>query len=199
MSFRLKIRTLGGTKAYKDAFSSRYGALEEAATEAMDKVGDQIKTSARASIAAAGFGRKWQNALRVQRYPIREDSLSAAVDIRSKVPYADIFESGGRVAGKPWLYVPAKGVPRTKCRFTVTPAFFDKKIAKLTAINVGGRPLLVADYKGRGRRPKDGKKVVVFIGIKQSIHRKKFDVIGAVRRGEDNFARFYTAALNGKN
>lgn len=203
-NLRLKVSAIGGLKSYRKAFRRQYGFIEEAASFGLDDVGTDIKNQGRLSIASAGFSKRWQNALRVTRYPRRETSVNAALDIRHKVPYAGVFEYGATIKGKPFLWVPAKGVPRKRGRNTVTPSYFHRNIAPLRAINVRGRPYLVANVAtGRGRRRKNkrtGGSIaqrpnIIFIGVRQADHKKKFDVSGAVRRGELKFATYYTQRL----
>lgn len=193
MALKLSLSAVGGTKSFKKAFRRQYDFMQDAASFALDDVGSDVKSKGRLSIAAAGFSKRWQNALRVTRYPRRETSVNAALDIRHKIPYAGIFEYGGKIKGKPLMWVPVKGVPRKKGRNTVTPSFFHKNIAKLRSVNVRGRVYLVADYKvGRGRRKKGAPKSnIIFVGVRQTEQTKKFDVSLAVRQGERRFAEYY--------
>ncbi|RUV75923.1 MAG: hypothetical protein EOR30_17060 [Mesorhizobium sp.] len=46
-----------------------------AATAAISEAGDIVKREGRADIAAAGFSKRWQNALRVNVYPKRRFSI----------------------------------------------------------------------------------------------------------------------------
>jgi hypothetical protein len=96
-------------------------------------MGEIAKRDGRASIAAGGFGPKWQNALRANVYPRGGDSIRAAAVIYHKVPYAIAFEEGAIIQGKPLLWLPLPTVPigrggrpiqprssasRSACRFT---------------------------------------------------------------------------------
>jgi hypothetical protein len=65
-----------------------------------------LKQRARNNIAVAGFGRKWQDTLKVDVYP-REGNKSArpAVYLHHKIPYSDVFESGATIRGDQYLWL----------------------------------------------------------------------------------------------
>src|SRR3954453_19221142 len=90
--------------------------LAKAATAAVREAGEIAKRDGRASIAAAGFSRKWQNALRVNIYPLQGDSLRPAAFIFHKIRYAGVFEQGAVIAGQPFLWLPLPTVPLRRGR-----------------------------------------------------------------------------------
>jgi hypothetical protein len=65
--------------------------IARAATAAIREAGEIAKRDGRASIAAAGFSRKWQNALRVNFYPPQGDSMRPAAFIFHKIRYAGVL------------------------------------------------------------------------------------------------------------
>src|SRR5207253_846581 len=75
--------------------------IAKAATAAVREAGEIAKRNGRASIAAAGFSRKWQNALRVNVYPPQGDSMRPAAFLFHKIRYAGVFEEGAVIGGKP--------------------------------------------------------------------------------------------------
>src|SRR6185369_14975452 len=83
--------------------SSASKDLATAATTAVAEAGAQALKNGRASIAAAGFSRKWQNALRLDVFPKGGVSVNAAAVLRHTIPYAGIFETGGTIEGPLWL------------------------------------------------------------------------------------------------
>src|SRR3954470_15419731 len=85
--------------------------IAKAATAAVREAGDIAKRNGRANIAAAGFSRKWQNALRVNVYPQHGDSLRPAAFIYHKIRYAGVFEEGAVIRGQPLLWLPLPTVP----------------------------------------------------------------------------------------
>jgi hypothetical protein len=62
---RLKVKVDREPWAFLRAFMAAEEPIARAGTAAVGEAGDRIKVAARADIAAAGFSRKWQNALRV--------------------------------------------------------------------------------------------------------------------------------------
>ncbi len=120
--------------------------IAEAATKAMRAMSDDLKDAARRDIAGAGFASKWQKALRVDAYPRRGVSTGAAAMIYHRIKYADVFESGAVIRGRPLLWVPMTsiGVPPKLGREKLTPKLFNKKIGPLDVVRKGKRPILVA-------------------------------------------------------
>lgn len=139
------------------AFSFDYdrGALEreinaaikpvaEAATAAMQIVIDDAKTKARAEIAAAGFSRRWQNALRGVVYPKGRIAPGPAGHIFSKIGYAGVFDKGATIHGSPLLWIPFNGVPAKLGREKMKPALFERRIGPLQGARIAGLPVLLA-------------------------------------------------------
>lgn len=110
--FKLSFRIVSGSFEEQQKESERLIAV--AATGAMDEAIGQIKPAARADIAAAGFSRRWQNALRINRYPSRKGSiaLSPAAYIYHKIEYAGVFEDGATIQGDPLLWLPLSSTPQ---------------------------------------------------------------------------------------
>jgi len=90
--------------------------IAKAATATIREAGKIAKRDGRASIAAAGFSRKWQNALRVNIYPPRGDSMRPAAFIFHKIRYAGVFEEGAVIGGQPFLWLPLPTVPLRRGR-----------------------------------------------------------------------------------
>ena len=78
--------------AFSAAFMRSEKPIATAATLAVGDAGAELKSTARASIAGAGFSRKWQNALRVDQYPKGRISINAAAHVYHKISYAHVFE-----------------------------------------------------------------------------------------------------------
>ena len=86
MKGRLKVKVDREPRAFFRAFMAAEEPIARAATAAVGEAGERIKAAARADIAAAGFSRKWQNALRVDHYPRgREVSVNAAAHVYQTV------------------------------------------------------------------------------------------------------------------
>lgn len=115
-----------------------------AATAAVREVGEAIKSEGRADIANAGFNKRWQNAFRVSVYPKTGVSMGAAAYVYHNIPYADAFEKGGVIEGKPilWIWMQRKVVRLGKEK--MTPKLFWDRIGPLSYVSKGGSSYLVA-------------------------------------------------------
>ena len=102
MKGRLKARARHERGAFVKAFIAAEEPIARAATRAIEEAGGEIKQDARAQIGAAGFSRRWQNALRVDHYPRGgETSVNAAAHIWHRIPYAGVFEEGAVLSRSP--------------------------------------------------------------------------------------------------
>ncbi|NEI52719.1 hypothetical protein GR217_34435 [Rhizobium leguminosarum] len=131
---------------FEAALKAKYQPLAEAGSAAMIETANTIKTEARRDIASAGFSKRWQNALRVDVYPKRGVSLNAAALVYHKIPYADVFETGATIRGKPRLWLPLKTTPKRIGRNTMTAERYMKEIGPLRMIKrPGKKPLLAGE------------------------------------------------------
>ena len=94
MSQRLALTVSAIAGGFAKAMEDAQRPIAKAATAAIREAGDIAKRNGRASIAAAGFSQKWQNALRVNIYPPQGDSLRPAAFVYHKIRYAGVFEDG---------------------------------------------------------------------------------------------------------
>jgi Family of unknown function (DUF6441) len=106
--------------------------MAKAATAASRETGEIAKRNGRASIAAAGFSRKWQNALRVNIYPPQGDSMRPAAFIFHKIRYAGVFEEGAVIGGRPLLWLPLPSVPLRRGR-PMAPSQYARSVGPLVA------------------------------------------------------------------
>lgn len=197
--------------------------------ETMREVQEFIKTKGRADIAAGGFGKRWQNTFRVDLKPERGSSLNAAVWVYHKIPYAGIFEEGGRIHGKPMLWVPLSNIPPRIGARRMTPYNFTKEIGPLHSRKRGsaGPPLLFAYVRGKrvpkgkislsalragsalarlGVRSRRGGfggagvvSVPVFIGLSEVHLRKRFHLRVIYEQGRKMIPATYAKHLNRQN
>lgn len=142
--------------AFEQVFKNKYHPVATAVTAAIDEAGAIALEAGRASIAAAGgrFGRKWPRALQFKRYPARPQvSARAAGDLYLKSAYGGIFEYGGVIKGKPYLWLPLSSSPKTLSGKKLTPELFKKNIGPLFEVKrLGKPPLLVAKIDRQKRR-----------------------------------------------
>ena len=147
--------TLSGFDVDRSFLNGYFDPIRQASTAAINDVGDLAKQRGRQKIAAAGFGKRWQNALRSEVYPKRAESVNAAAWIYHRIPYAGVFEEGATIRGKPLMWVPLSTTPKLARRTKLTPKNFSSQIGPLVSMRGGKQPLLgasVAVTKAAARR-----------------------------------------------
>ncbi|AEH88199.1 DUF6441 family protein [Mesorhizobium opportunistum] len=185
-------------KAMEDATSD----VKKASMGAAHKAADIMKRDGRADIAAAGFGPKWQNALRVVVYPKNAESIQPTIQTYHKIGYSEIFEEGGSIFGKPLLWLPIeKNLPTRQGLHRVTPSFYVKNIGPLFPIYRAGKaPLLAARVK-TGRRNKQGvaemETVPMFVGIDEVTLKDRFHIREIADQVADQLPGIFAAEFDG--
>jgi hypothetical protein len=172
--------------------------IAKAATAAVREAGEVAKRNGRASIAAAGFSRKWQNALRVNIYPPQGDSLRPAAFVFHKIRYAGVFEDGAVIGGQPLLWLPLAGVPLRRGR-PMTPAQYARSVGPLVSVERPGKPpLLFAKPRvtRRGRRgDASGERKPLYVGLPSVAIAKRFDIKGAAQKAAAQLPTLYAKNL----
>lgn len=145
------------TEGFDAAMREKYRPLAEAGQETIVEIANAIKAKGRAHIATAGFSARWQNALRADVYPKRKVSLNAATLVFHKIPYADVFETGATIAGRPTLWLPLSSTPKKLGRYKMTAERYSKEVGSLTLLKrPGKKPLLAAKMAVSGRQAASG-------------------------------------------
>lgn len=208
MSLRLALKVISGD--YPKMIQQEQQRMAEAATAAVKDAAALAKSKGRASIAGGGFGSKWQNALRVKVFPASGVSLSPAALVYHKIPYAEVFQEGATIPGKPMLWLPLDNVPMGSGGRRLTPSEFVEKIGVLYSISRPGKPPMLGAViratdaraaKGislsllrRGRNP-NGRGAVrivpVYVGVSSVTDPRKFDIKGAVQEASDQLGALY--------
>jgi len=158
--------------------------VTNAAYLALKDTAEDVKRYARQEIARGGFGKKWQNGYRVSVYPETQPSIRAAIEVRHNFPYAGIFETGGRIRGRPFIWLPTNNVPVLPGGGKMTPKRFIQSFGKLSGPRKGQRHKTALLF---GRIPGSKKSVPMFIGIREFTQRKRFNTGGAIVRAMRNF------------
>lgn len=214
---------------YQKAFEANRKQIEKAATAAIDDAKDEVIKQGRAAIASGGLGPKWQNALRVERYPKRGVSMDAAAWIFHRIKYADVFQSGATIAGKPLLWLPLNKTPSRVGGMKLTARNYALKIGPLHTIRVPGKPPLLAAFmeaRAGGKAPRKitlsglqkgaalsrlgvgrsksarGKKLIsvpLFFGISSVQLRKRFDLTAIIQRASNNIGNNYLRHINSES
>jgi hypothetical protein len=209
MSMRLTLSAIAG--GFLRAMTEGERPIAKAATAAVREAAELAKSGGRTSIAAAGFSRKWQNALRANVYPRGRESMRAAALIYHKVPYAEVFEHGSVIHGKPllWLALPnapfgagGRRIPPSKFRQQVgTPLYTIRQPGKppmlganvrMTKARSGKAISLAALRRGRNPGGKGSVQLVpLYVGIDVASIGKRFAILAAIQRAAARLPELY--------
>lgn len=203
-----------------------YSQIERAATKAVKQGGTMLKDQGRANIRAAGFSSRWANAWRVNFYPKKGDSIDAAAFAFHKIPYSEIFETGGTIRAKRGLlWIPLATVPKDgPTGKQASPRSLIRQGVKLFTIKgrPGGRPLIAANVRGtkaffgrkspavsfsalrtgtgKGTKRKSRQKVVtvpLFFGMPAVTLRKRFELATIAGKVQARLGELYFANVEG--
>lgn len=152
-----------------DVMNEKSKPIEEAGTKALTELGTRTKAKVRAHIRGAGFSQAWANAFRFEQYPSKArnggkdrnakkrvgeknfqaiPSLNSAIWLYHAIPYAEVFESGARIKGKPTMWIPMSGIPKKVRGEKMTPERFVGDIGRLFARRAkGGKTILWANMR----------------------------------------------------
>jgi Family of unknown function (DUF6441) len=212
MTFKLLLSALSGD--FEESMRELELPIATASTATMDEVAEVVKREGRSDIGRAGFSVRWQNALRVDRYPRgSKKSVDAAVFLFHRIVYAGIFEDGGRIAGQPLLWVPLDSTPKKIGRNRMTAANFGRLIGPLTSLSSRtGTPLLGAPVRlsrtqaasdrpkitlAALRRGKSGtgilRTVPMFVGIRVANMRKQLNIRQICERAQSRIPAIYAS------
>lgn len=197
MSLRFKLTDVA--KGFVDVITRELRIpIARAATAAIRDAGEIAKRNGRSSIAAAGFSRKWQNALRVNIYPTQGESLRPAAFIFQKIRYAGVFEEGAVIAGKPLLWLPLPNVPVRRGR-PMTPSQYARSVGPLVSVQrPGSAPLLFPKYRvkrSRRRAAESLRRKPLYIGLSAVQIGKRFDIKRAAQIAAAQLPALYAKHL----
>ncbi|TGQ69515.1 hypothetical protein EN829_015055 [Mesorhizobium sp. M00.F.Ca.ET.186.01.1.1] len=187
-----------------------------AGTEAIAEAADIVKREGRQDIASAGFSKRWQNALRVNLYPKRGVSMSAAAVIYHKIRYAGVFEEGATISGQPLLWLPLPDAPKGRGGARLRPSEYRARIGHpLYSIKRPGKPPLLGAnirvtkaraQKGislsqlkRGRNPGgkgEVRLVPLYVGVPRVNIRDRFSIRQITERAAAKLGDLYLKHLN---
>jgi len=183
--------------------------IAKALTGAMKDVGKLARDRGRQAITAAGFSDKFANSL-VARLPAK-DTLEPTAYIHTTINYADVFETGAIIAGKPYLWLPLPTVPAGPGRPHMTPKQYVQSVGPLVTMHRAGKPpMLGARVAISTPKPQpfgrfvsrralkrrifsrgEVQTIPLFVGVPAVNIPKKFDVHAAVQSAFDNLETFY--------
>jgi hypothetical protein len=209
MASTLRIRVSDPSDAFAKAMREKYKPVAKAAKRAMTQVADNIKAQGRADIMAGGLTKRWANTFRVDVYPKGSAvSVNAAALVYHKIPYADIFETGGTIHGAPKLWLPLSSTPKKLGTKRMTPEIYIKEIGPLFPINRAGKAPLLAGYTSVSAKTKNTGKITsaklrrgaaggarkavpLFVGVDQVSIEKKFHLRAITAADAAKLASFY--------
>ena len=91
----------------KDAAKAQSARLRKAITSTAYKIASEVQQRGRVDIAQAGrFGPNWIFGLRAFKQRKEPGTRRTVVTVKHNIPFAEIFEEGSVVKGKPWLWIP---------------------------------------------------------------------------------------------
>jgi hypothetical protein len=203
-----------------DEFAKQAEAIRDpiakATTLAIREAAQIIRTKGRSDIAAAGFPKRWQVGLRVDTKPEgRKYSIDAEANVYHRIPYADVFERGATIRGKPMLWLPLPSTPKKIRGKRVTPKRFVREVGPLVSMKNAAKPLLgapmvvplkrqtnprvtLAGLK-RGATAKAAgqsvRTVPIFIGIPTVTLRDRFSISPIIRQTAADIVSLYSKHL----
>lgn len=158
---------------WKDALAGLGARFDKAVTAAMNMAASMVQERARIDIASAGrFGQRWFDAVHV-------DVLNnMRISLRLDIDYGNIFETGGVIAGNPFLWLPLSGTDAEGIRAR------DYGGPMFSAKSRTGTPLL---FSLSDKLPK-------YFGIERVTIPKLFHLRDDLRSVQDNFRQVFDAA-----
>lgn len=148
--------------------------FDTAILTALNMARSMIEEQAKANIAGSGnFGSDWTNGLHVTLDNMR-------ISMTHDIPYAGIFETGGTISGKPYLWLPISGSGAPRITENADKLFSVQRKA-------GGPPLL---FSLADKSPK-------YFGVTSVTIPKKWRLNDIQKNVMQNFREMFDKALRG--
>lgn len=180
MTFRIRIDPPDVGARWRAQMNRVSDRLGQVVTAAMNMAASMILAEGRKDIAGAGrFGRRWTEGLKVET---EGAGPNMRLSMTHDIPFAGIFETGGKISGSPMLWIPLSGTDAAGVRASAFGGgLFSAKYPRQS-----GRPLLfsVSDKKPR------------YFGIESVTIPKKFQLTDDVNSVMSNFQAIFDQAWN---
>lgn len=209
---------------YAEAYAKHRENMATAARGAIKTLAVQVQKEARAEIARGGLSARWQRGFRTYIFPRQSDgTMNITLRGFHRIGYANIFERGGTIRGKPLLWLPLPAAPKKINGKPTTPRNFSE-IAPLRSANRPGRPPMLVAYLNKiptsgksatvaqlrsgarnarrqqvraafGRRGRAVQSVPMFIGIPIAQIRDRLNVSAVYERAEAQLPQLFVDLL----
>lgn len=137
---------------WKAAARAIRGTIAGATRAAFQDLAVQVQRDGRAEIARSGLGPRFVRGFRTYVFPRRivpGDTADLAMRGQHRLGYANVFERGSRIGGKPLLWIPLPTAPAKINGRPTTAGLYVHSVGPLHSINRPGRPPLLAGYAMR--------------------------------------------------
>ena len=176
----MAIKVTADIPAWLQAMRNKEKPVAEAAVMALRETAANAVQQGRKDIAGAGrFGTTFQEGLRYRVTGANEGgtpSLNARATIYHSYGYAEVFEYGATISGKPLLWIPTTpGAPPPK-----------KSKKKLVSVNIAGKPPMLFDAADRNRHKKP-----LYVGVKQVRIPQKFHIRDIVKENVKHMGELF--------
>lgn len=132
---------------WRAAAKAIQGTIAGATRAAFVDLAQQVQRQGRAEIARSGLSRRWQTGFRTYVFPRRPGGRGElAMRGQHRIGYANVFERGARISGRPLLWIPLPTAPKRINGKPTTAREYVRSIGPLHSINRPGRPPLLAGY-----------------------------------------------------
>lgn len=106
---RLVIDSKAAGAKFRNQLAGLADRFDAAMTATANILKSMIEDAAKADIASSGnFGSRWTEGLHVDVEQVGATG-NMRLSMRHDIPYAGIFEQGGRIEGHPYLWIPLSG------------------------------------------------------------------------------------------
>lgn len=169
---------------WRAAAKAIQGTIAGATRAAFQDLARQVQTQGRAEIARSGLSRRWQTGFRTYVFPRRPSGRGElAMRGQHRIGYANVFERGARIGGKPLLWIPLPSAPKKINGRPTTARALSEAIGRLHSISRPGRAPLLAGYAMRWTRGQRVTLAQLRTGARNSRRRQARQGFGARRPG----------------
>lgn len=143
--------------------------FQAAALAAFEDASKLLQAKGRDNIRSAGFSSHFQSGWTTKVFPNDGDP---AVYGHHKRSFANVFERGAVVRGKPLLWLPLPKTPKFIGGKRTTASLWARVVGPLRSVRIhsGGKPLLV------GKLPGGQESVPLFVGVRAAKIGKRLDI-----------------------